>query len=301
MSAAPEILERSTTGDLARVRDFWALLKPEVTSLVVVATFIGFYAGTTGSIDWPLAAIVLLGTALVAGGTAALNMYIERGADARMHRTANRPIPSGRMRPEVALAFGALLGVSGIAELAIFANPLAGVLAFLTMASYLLLYTPLKSRTWLCTLVGAFPGAAPPLIGWAGASGTLGPEAWVLYGILFLWQFPHFLAIAWMYRQDYPRGGIVMLPAVDPEGRATFRQIVLFTVLLLPVSLLPFWMRVQGPVYLVGATLLGVLFLVCGLWAARGRTTAHARWLLHASVAYLPLLYALVMLDRRDL
>jgi protoheme IX farnesyltransferase len=282
-------------------RDFLTLIKPEVTSLVVAATFIGFWAGSPGPMDWALLLSVLLGTTLVAGGTAALNMVIEREADARMHRTAGRPVASGRMRAGVAGAYGLALGIGGVAWLALAANPLTGAVAFLTMASYLLIYTPLKSRTWLCTLVGAFPGAAPPLIGWAAATGRLPLEAWVMFAILFLWQFPHFLAIAWMYRQDYARGGIVMLPAVDPEGRATFRQIVFFTLALVPVSLVPFWMRVQGPVYLFGAATLGVAFLVCGIWAARGRTTQGARFLLHASVAYLPLLYALVMLDRRSL
>jgi protoheme IX farnesyltransferase len=297
LNVVVEAVEKASPAEIPRVRDFVTLAKPEVTSLVIAATFIGFHLGAPKPLDLLLLFHVLLGTALVAGGTAALNMYVEREADGRMRRTAQRPIPAGRMRPGTALAFGLGMVLSGVVYLLLLVNPLSSLLAFLTMASYLLLYTPLKSRTWLCTTIGAFPGAMPPLIGWAGAAGSLSSESWALYAILFLWQFPHFLAIAWMYRQDYERGGMVMLPPSDREGRATFGQIVSFTSLLLPISLLPSSMGVAGSIYLYGAIVLGLLFLACAMWAAIGRTTARARWLLHASVAYLPLLYVLLVLD----
>lgn len=283
----------------AKLTDFVTLTKPEVTSLVLAATAIGFYLGSAGPLPVGRLLGALFGTALVSAGTAALNMYLEREADGRMKRTAGRPLPAGRMHPTTALCFGLALAVAGGAYLYFQINPLSSFLALTTLATYLLLYTPLKSRTHLCTLVGAFPGAAPPLIGWAAARGTVDLEAWVLYGILFLWQFPHFLAIAWMYRQDYARAGMRMLPASDEEGSFTFREIVFFTAALVPASLLPAVLGVTGPVYAIGAAILGVGFLWSGVWASFRRTGRGARVLLHASVIYLPLLYALLALDRQ--
>lgn len=284
---------------MQRSRDFLTLMKPEVTFLVVVATAIGYYLGVRGPFEPARFVAALIGTALVSGGTAALNMFWEREADSRMRRTAARPIPAGRIGAPAALVFGVLLAVVGGAYLWLAVNPLASCLALATLATYLLVYTPLKSRSHLCTFIGAFPGAAPPLIGWAAATGTLGPEAWALYAMLFFWQFPHFLAIAWMYRQDYARAGMRMLPAADHDGDATFRQILVYSGILVPVSLMPWYLGIAGPVYLIGTALLGFGFFASGMWASRDRSSARAKFVLHASVIYLPLVYALLAIDRR--
>lgn len=299
-TTAAHVGDRARGVEAVRGRDLFILAKPEVSSLVLAATFIGFYLGSPSPLDLSRLAGVLLGTGLVAGGTGALNMYLEREADGRMRRTANRPLPAGRMRPRVALGYGLFLAAVGGVVLYFLANPLSCALAIGTLLSYLLLYTPLKSRTHLCTLVGAFPGAMPPLIGWAAARGSLGVEAFTLYLILFLWQFPHFLAIAWIYRQDYARAGMVMLPPADARGDTTHRRIIMATLALVPASLLPAFLSVAGAVYVAGALVLGAGFLVAGIWASAERTSGRARVLLHASVAYLPLLYALLVLDARS-
>jgi protoheme IX farnesyltransferase len=288
-------IERGAAG----LRDLVTLTKPEVTLLVVAATAIGYYLASPSPAERGRFVGALIGTALVSGGTAALNMFMERELDARMRRTALRPLPAGRMRPATAFGVGLGLAAAGGGCLYAFVNGLSSAIALATLATYLLIYTPLKRRTGLCTFLGAFPGAAPPLIGWAAARGTLGAEAWALFAILFLWQFPHFLAIAWMYRQDYARAGMRMLPPADDDGVATFRRIVLFTAALVPASFLPSLLGVGGPVYLAGAAVLGGAFLASCVWAARNRTGWHARMLLHASVAYLPLLWGLLALDRR--
>jgi len=235
---------------------------------------------------------------LVASGTGTLNQYLERRTDAFMRRTANRPLPAGRLTHGEALWFGILLSVAGGAELWIAANPLTNALALATLGTYLLFYTPLKRQTPLCTLVGAFPGAMPPLIGWAAVRNLLSGQAWVLYAILFLWQFPHLLAIAWMYREDYARAGLQMLPRHDHDGRATVRQIIACTLALLPVSLIPAFTGHAGRVYLVGAGILGVGFLYYGARLAARRTNVLAKQLLMASIIYLPLVFALLMFDR---
>ena len=280
------------------VSDYWTLTKPEVNVLVLASTLAGFYLGWRGPLSGLRLAHTLLGTLLVASGTATLNQFIEREYDARMRRTANRPLPAGRLAPSWALGFGVLLSAAGALDLALAVNALSSLLAVLTLGSYLAFYTPLKRRTPLCTLVGAFPGAMPPLIGWAAARGSLSREAWVLYAVLFLWQFPHFLGIAWMYREDYARAGYVMLPPKDVEGRFTGREIFAFTLLLLPVSLMPVLLGQAGVVYLVGATLVGLAFLLCGARLAHSRSNALARCLVLASVIYLPLLFALMMVDK---
>jgi protoheme IX farnesyltransferase len=282
-----------------RSRDYLELTKPEVTGLVLVSTFAGFYIGSPGPLDWGLLLRALVGTALVASGTAALNMYLERARDARMRRTAERPLPAGRLQPRHALVFGLGLALSGTVFLYGWVNPLASLLGGMALMSYLVCYTPLKSRTPLCTLVGAFPGAVPPLIGWAAARGGLHLEAWILYAILFFWQFPHFLAIGWMYRDDYARAGMRMLSTVDPAGAQTFRQIIWFSTALLLVSLLPALVGAAGILYFAGAALLGVAFLACALWAAATRSPGRARSLLHASVAYLPLLFIFLLVDKQ--
>lgn len=281
-----------------RLADYLELTKPEVTGLVGVSAFAGFYLGTAGAIDWLLLFHTLAGTTLVSAGTAAFNHYIERSEDALMRRTVRRPLPAGRLAPHSAFWFAAALSALGVFYLAVAVNILAGLLALGTWASYLFLYTPLKKRTILCTTIGAFPGAMPPLIGWAAARGTLDLHAAVLYAILFFWQFPHFLSIAWIYREDYARGGLLMLPVVDPEGRATGRQMVVHSALLLVTSLLPSVLGMAGTLYFWGALALSGTFLLCSTAMARTPSSANARRLLQASIFYLPLLFALLMLDK---
>jgi heme o synthase len=283
---------------LARLRDYWVLTKPEVNLLVVMSTLAGFYLAWRGPINFALLLSALFGTLLVASGTGTLNQYMERDSDCSMRRTARRPLPAGRLHSAEALIFGILLSIGGGLLLWLEANPLSSILALLTLATYLLIYTPLKKKTALCTLIGAFPGAMPPLIGWAAARGSLNAEALVLYAILFLWQFPHFLAIAWMYREDYARAGLRMLPPEDPEGRFTSRQILAFLAALVLVSMIPALMGQAGMIYLLGAVALGGYFLLHGTRLARSRTKALARRLVLASVIYLPLIFSLMMLDK---
>ena len=278
--------------------DYWQLTKPEVNFLVLVSTLVGFDLARRGPLDFTLLFSTLLGTLLVASGTGTLNQYIERHSDASMRRTAQRPLPSGRLRAGNALAFGLAISAAGGILLWFAVNPLASLLALLTLASYLLFYTPLKRKTALCTLVGAFPGAMPPLIGWAAARGHLNAEAWALYGILFFWQFPHFLAIAWMYREDYSRAGLRMLPQGDEQGRFTSREIVAFLIALVPMSLFPAFLGDVGTAYLAGALALGIYFFYHGVRLARTRTAITARRVVLASIVYLPLIFGLMMLDR---
>ncbi len=283
---------------LAKLVDYWVLTKPEVNFLVLVSTLVGFYLGSPRPLSWILLLYTLLGTLMVASGTATLNQFMERESDAHMRRTAKRPLPAGRLKPAEAFCFGILLAVTGGLFLWRVVNHLASILALLTLTTYLLLYTPLKKKTSLCTLVGAFPGAMPPLIGWAAARGSLSMEAWVLYTIVFLWQFPHFLAIAWMYREDYARAGFLMLPDGDRKGRSTTRQILAYSLALLPVSLVPTLMGEVGFIYFFGALVLGLGLLRYGARLAVSRSNALAKQLLHASVVYLPLVFGLMMLDR---
>jgi heme o synthase len=279
------------------VKDYIELTKPRITWLIVMSTAIGYYFGHSGL--WSIWAVVhtLLGTALLASGTAALNQWYEREADRHMRRTQMRPLPSSRLTPNQALWFGIALAAAGGLELGFGVNRLSAGLGILTLVLYLCLYTPLKQKTWWSTTVGAVPGAMPPLIGFAAAAGKLTAEAWVLGAILFLWQFPHFYAIAWMYREDYARAGIRMLPVVEPDGESTARQILLYSALLIPVSLLPKWMGMTGSIYMVGAIALGLLFLYSGIRVSLDRTKVRARKVLLASVVYLPVLYVLMVLD----
>lgn len=281
-----------------RVWSYLELTKPDVSVLVVVTTLAGYYLGARGPVNWLGLAHAVAGTLMVAAGTAALNHYFERASDARMRRTAQRPLVLGLLAPAEALVFGVLLALGGTAYLLAFANPLAALVGFLTCASYLGLYTPLKTRTTLATLVGAFPGAAPPLIGWAAARGSLDAGGWILYAILFCWQFPHFLAIAWMYREDYARAGIRMLPAVERSGRGTFRQIVGFAAALVPLGVLPVLTGLAGNLYLVGGLLLNLALVGFALYAARHRSNARAKVLMHATVVHIAALYGLLKLDK---
>jgi heme o synthase len=283
------------------VSDYWALTKPEVNFLILITTFAGFYlGGANAGRQFSFLALfnTLLGTLLVASGTATLNQYIERKFDAQMRRTSRRPLAAGRLEPSAVLAFGIGLSAAGTVCLAIAAGVLASLLALLTLLSYLFLYTPLKRRTPLCVLVGAFPGAMPPLIGWAAASGRLNVEAWLLYCIVFLWQFPHFMAIAWMYREDYDRAGYIMLP----QGQSRFRLVVLQTIfpllVLIAIDLVPTLPGKLAFFYRVGALALSVVFFYCGAEFVLRRSRSAARRLLVASILYLPLLLSLMTLGK---
>jgi protoheme IX farnesyltransferase len=283
---------------VSRPAAYLALTKPDVSFLVVITTLAGYVLGARGPLDFLRLAHTVFGTTLVAAGTAALNHYIERSSDARMRRTASRPLPSGQLQPREALWFGTCLVVIGAVYLGLVANVLASFLAVLTCVTYLSLYTPLKKITTLATFVGAFPGAMPPLVGWAAARGSLSAEAWILFGVLFLWQFPHFMAIAWIYREDYARAGIRMLPVVDPTGAATFRRSLVAALLLVPVSLLPALLGQAGVRYFFGALVLGLLLVQACLWAARTKSNVRAKWLMHATVVHLPLLLGLMIYDK---
>ena len=292
-----EVVERTRLSFRERVAAYAELTKPRITFLIVLTSAAGFALASRSGIDYVVMLRALLGIALLSSGIATLNQYAERDLDGLMRRTANRPLPSGKLAPWEALAFGS--GITILAEiyLLVLVNPLSALLGLTVIAGYLFAYTPLKTRTSLSTLVGAFPGAVPPLIGWSAARGTVSLESWVLFAILFLWQFPHFLAIAWMYREDYGRAGILMLPVVQPDGKVTAQQIVVYTLMLLPVSLLPTVMGMSGQIYFIGAIVLGLLFLYSSLRAALSMSRQHARRLLLASVLYLPLLFILMVLN----
>ncbi|MBA0084608.1 MAG: protoheme IX farnesyltransferase [Acidobacteria bacterium Pan2503] len=289
------------TADLtlaSRANAYVALTKPDVSLLVLITTAAGYYMGVRGPVSWLHMSHVIFGTLLIAGGTAALNHYLERESDRYMRRTASRPLPSGMLQPGRALAFGVALAMAGAVDLYLAAGLLACALGVLTCLSYLLAYTPLKKRTVWATFVGAFPGAVPPLIGWAAATGSLGRGAWLLFGILFLWQFPHFYAISWMYREDYARAGILMLPVVDREGTRTFRQIILYATALVGVSLLPAVLGLAGVVYFFGALVVCTALVQVCLWAASNKTNARAKWLMHATVLHIPVLLGLMIYDK---
>jgi protoheme IX farnesyltransferase len=282
----------------SRAGAYLTLTKPDVSLLVLMTTGAGFYMGSHGPVDWLRLAHTVIGTMLIAAGTAALNHYIERDSDRFMRRTASRPLPSGQLQPKEALVFGIALAVAGAADLWISSGWLASFLGVITCLSYLLAYTPLKKKTVWATFIGAFPGAVPPMIGWAAANGSLDRGAWLLFGILFLWQFPHFHAIAWMYREDYSRAGILMLPVVDRDGTRTFRQIVLTAIGLIAVSLLPSLLGLTGVLYFFGALVVSTGLLQVCLWAASSKSNVRAKWLMHATVLHIPLLLGLMMYDK---
>ncbi len=285
-------------GEGRRVADFMALTKPRVVTMVLVTTFVGFYLASAGTPDWLRLLHTLVGTALAAGGTLALNQYLERDLDARMRRTRMRPLPDGRLAPAEALVFGTAITATGLAYLALAVDVASSAVTLAIVALYLGAYTPLKAVTPFATVIGAVPGALPPVTGWVAAGGGLAAGAAVLFGILFLWQVPHTLAIARLYREDYARAGILVLPVVDAEGAATERQIALGCLALLAVGCLPTLVGLAGPVYFFGALLLGAGFLACGLAQALAPSDASARRVLLASVLYLPLLLGLMALDR---
>lgn len=288
----------ATAPEASRPALYLALTKPDVSFLVVMTTVAGYALGTHGPLDWLRMAHTVFGTTLIAAGTSALNHYFERDTDALMRRTASRPLPSGQLRPREAFWFALSLLGFGTLYLALATNTLATLLGVATSVLYLGAYTPLKRRTTLATFVGSFPGAVPPLIGWAAARGTLNIEAWFLFAMLFLWQFPHFDAISWVYREDYKRAGILMLPTVDPEGKRTFREILMTAALLVPVSLLPAVTGLAGAHYFFGALVLGIMLVEVCLWAAASKTNSRAKWLMHATVLHLPLLLGLLIYDK---
>ncbi len=281
------------------INNYIALTKPRVTWLILLSTAIGYYLGALRH-GWNLWTLVhcIAGTALLASGTAALNQWYERAADGKMRRTQDRPIPAGLVSSNSAFLFGSLLIVLGAAELWLGANRLSSLLGLFTVASYLLLYTPLKQVSPHSTTIGAIPGAMPPLIGYAASAGFLNTEAWLLFAILFLWQFPHFYAIAWMYREDYERAGIRMLSVVEPDGASTARRIFWTSLALVPLSLLPSLFGLTGPIYLIGAQLAGCgfAFFCCRILEECSRQ--RARHVLLASVIYLPVIYVLLVADR---
>jgi protoheme IX farnesyltransferase len=282
----------------SRANAFITLTKPDVSFLVLITTAAGYYMGARGPVNWLHMLHTVFATMLIAAGTATLNHYIERDSDRFMRRTAGRPLPTGVVQPREALLFGVALSIAGAVDLYLVGGVLACALGTLTCLSYLLAYTPLKKRTVWATFVGAFPGAIPPMIGWVAATGSLDRGAWLLFAILFLWQFPHFHAISWMYREDYARAGIMMLPVVDREGERTFRQIILYAAALVAASLLPALMGLAGVLYFFGALVTSTALVQVCLWAARDKTNARAKWLMHATVIHIPILLGLMVYDK---
>src|SRR5579864_6473455 len=282
----------------SKLRDYITLTKPEVNLLILMTTSAGFYLGSHGAPHVAGLINTLIGTLLVASGTATLNQWMERGWDGQMRRTASRPLPSGRVSPREAFWLGALMSVAGGVYLAVAVNWLSSLLAIFTVLSYLLIYTPLKRKTPLCTALGAVPGAMPTLIGWAGASASINSNAWFLFGLLFLWQFPHFLAIALIYREDYARAGYRMLPDFDRDTRFTRAQILGFTVILVLATMLPAVSRV-GSIYLLTMAALGAYFLYHVARLMRSTSRVFASRVVHASVLYLPLVLAMMIAYKR--
>ena len=283
---------------LSRLNDFYELTKPRMNLLVVLTTTVGFYMASVGPIDWLLLLHTVIGTALTAAGAAVLNQLVERDLDRLMPRTKNRPLPGGRVSPIEALLYGVVLGVSGVSYLGFCVNPLTAMLGAVTLLSYLFIYTPMKRWTSLNTVIGAVPGAIPAAMGWTAFSGALSPEALTLFGILFIWQMPHFLAIAILYRQDYAAGGFKMLPVVDEDLTCTGHQIVLYAAALVPASLMPVLVHMTGATYFAAAMILGLMFLGYGVLCAVRRTRVDAKKLFFASIVYLPLLLLVMMIDR---
>jgi len=299
--ALPNALTRKRVREESAARrttDFLALTKPRMVLMILVTTCVGFYLGSSGAMDTLRLVYTLLGTALAAGGTLALNQFLERDLDAKMERTRLRPLPAGRLQPGEALAFGTTVTVTGLLFMAFAVGELSALVTVVTVGSYLFAYTPLKQRTSLCSVLGAIPGALPPVTGWVAARGDFGPGAWVLFAILFLWQMPHSLAIGWLYRADYARAGIRLLPVIEPDGCSTGRQIVGNCLALLAVGLLPTLIGLTGSVYFVGALALGAGLLVCGIVLAVSRSAADARRLVFASLVYLPVLLVLMALNK---
>ncbi len=292
-----EIQEIKAIGVREKLAAYLELTKPRIAFMLVLTSAAGFYLGADKGFDVVLFVNSMIGILLLAFGVATLNQVWERKTDALMERTANRPLPTQKVSFVEALVFGISLCVVSEIYLAFLVNQLTAILGLFVFVGYVLLYTPLKKYTSASTAIGALPGAMPPLMGWTASANEITLGAWILFSIIFLWQFPHFLAIAWMYKEQYAKAGIKMLPVVEPEGIITARQIVIFTILLFPVSIAPFFIGLAGSVYLVGASLLGIWFLMASIKTARAKSVEQARKLLLVSVIYLPLLFALMVLN----
>lgn len=294
-----EIEDTKAIGLKEKLAAFLELTKPRIAFMLVLTSAAGFYLGSKGSFDFLLFINSTIGITLLAFGVATLNQFIERRTDALMERTAKRPIPTNKVSPAEALIFGLILTVSAEIYLAVLVNPLTAILGLVVIVGYVLLYTPLKTKTSASTAIGAIPGAMPPLMGWTSSANEITLGAWVLFALLFLWQFPHFLAIAWMYKEQYRKAGILMLPVVEKEGTITATQIVTFTLMLLPISVAPYFMGFAGLIYLIGASVLGLWFLFSSIQTARAKSVEQARKLLLVSVLYLPVIFALMVFNHR--
>lgn len=298
-TATADIEQAKALGARDKIAAYIELTKPRIAFMLVLTAAAGFFVGSVGTLDYVRFANAMIGIALLAFGVATLNQWLERRIDVLMERTAKRPLPTGRVTSGEALVFGLLQCIVAEVYLFYLVNSLTALLGLIVIVGYVLFYTPLKTRTSASTAIGAIPGAMPPLMGWTSASGEITLGAWALFIMLFLWQFPHFFAIAWMYREEYAKAGIIMLPVIDRDGHITARQIVLFAFLLLPVSLAPFFLGFSGIIYLIGASLLGIWFLVESILTARAKSQSKARRLLMVSVLYLPLIFGLLVLDNR--
>lgn len=298
MKATAQVLGEGVVSEKSWPAVYADLVKARLTMLVLLTTLVGFYLGCRGPVSYLLMLHTVLGTALVASGAAALNQLLEREYDAKMRRTRNRPLPSGRLQPTTVMVFGGVCACAGLLYLALAVNLTTSVVGAVSLLSYLFIYTPLKRVTWLNTAIGAISGGLPPLMGWTAARGELSGEGWALFAILAFWQLPHFFAIAWIYRDEYAKAGFKMLPVIDPGGERTGRQAVGHTLGLLPVSLCPFLFRLTGPVYLAGALALGFVFLWFAIRFARQLTVARARQLFYVSILYLPVLLTLMVVDK---
>lgn len=299
-SSSPETvsLDDSRTSVRITLADLAEMTKPGITLMVVLTAGLGFLLAGGETFSFVLLVYTLLGTGLVSGGASVLNHVLERETDALMQRTANRPLPAGRMDPDTALLFGVAVAVAGLLVLYLAVNPLTALLGVAALAGYVFVYTPLKRMSSLATIIGAIPGAIPPMMGWSAVRNELDLAAWGLFGLLFFWQMPHFLAIAWLCREDYARGGFPLLTVSDPDGTRTARQTVLWGAALVPVSLLPSVLGLMGGLYFLGALVLGLVYLGFGIAFARSRSTTGARWLMLASILYFPAVLLVMLLDR---
>lgn len=287
-----------TTVFVKRAADYIELTKPRLVLMILITTAAGFYLGSPNMVNWMQFLHTLIGAGLTAAGVLGLNQYLERDIDAKMARTQNRPIPAGRMCQMKALLFSAFLTSSGMVYLTVLVNAISGFVISLIVVSYLFIYTPLKRKTSLCTLIGAVPGALPPVVGWVAAQGKLTGPAWVLFAILFLWQIPHSLAIAYIYRDDYAKAGLKLLPVIHPDGASTRRQIVFNCVALLGIGLLPVFFSIAGELYFIAALFIGGVFLLSSIYLQKSRSTKAARYVLYASLLYLPCLFIAMTIDK---
>lgn len=283
---------------VGRVEDYVELVKPRLVLMILITTAAGFYLGTRGGVNWLLFLHTLIGAGLTAAGVLGLNQYLERDIDSQMERTQQRPLPAGRIHPIEALLFCAFLTGSGMLYLTLLVNPLSGFVISLIVVSYLFVYTPLKRKTSLCTLIGAIPGALPPVVGWVAAQGRLSSQAWVLFAILFLWQLPHSLAIAYIYREDYANAGLKLLPVIHPDGASTRRQIVTNSVALFGIGLLPTLFNIAGGIYFLAALFVGGMFLASGVYLKKTHSVKAARYVLYTSLLYLPLIFIMMAIDK---